>query len=120
MSRIERRRQRQLEQLGSDAHHLPAEVGLRGVLADAARKDRVADEGVVGDDEANAAGRMARGMQNREVELPKLELVAIRQVAVSGAKELLAIGGVQRCFPAGQLLQLILPRDVARVAVRGE
>src|SRR3989475_11907029 len=100
MSRIKRCRQRQLEQLGSDAHHLSADVGLRGLLADAARKDRVADEGVVGDDEANAAGRMARRMQNRELELPKLKLVAIRQVAVSGAKELLGIGGVQRCFPA--------------------
>src|SRR3989442_14715946 len=108
MSRIERRRQRQLEQLGSDAHHLPAEVGLRGLLADAARKDRVADEGVVGDDETNAAGRMAGRMQNRELELPELELVAIRQVAVGGAQELLGIGGVQRWFRASKLLQLML------------
>src|SRR5579859_7604932 len=120
MPGIQRRGERQLQQLGADAHHLAAQVRLRRLLADAAGEDRVADEGMVGDDVADAARRVAWRVHDRDLELAELELVAVEEVTVGGPKELLGVQGVQRGLPAGQLLHLVLAGDVAGVAVGGD
>ena len=110
--------QRQPQELGPDAHHLAAEIGLRRLLANPAREDRVADERVVGDHEANTSRRVARRVKDGELELAELELVAVEQVAVGRAQELLGVGRVKRGLAAGQLLEVVLAGDVTRVAVR--
>src|ERR1700730_12905188 len=73
MAGVQRSRERQAQQLGADAHHLPSQVGLWCLLADAARQDCVADECVVRDHEAHASGSVARSVYDRELELAELE-----------------------------------------------
>ena len=55
-----------------------------------------------------------------ELELAELELVAVDQVVVRRAQELLGVGRVEGGLAAGQLLEVVLAADVARVAVGGE
>src|SRR6202171_683615 len=62
MPRVKRGREWQTQQLGPDAHHLPPKIRFGRLLADASCPQRVADEGVVGDEEANAAWRVAGRM----------------------------------------------------------
>ena len=117
MARVEGGGRRQAQQLGADAHHLPAQVGLRCLPADPSRQDGVADERVVGDDEANAARRVARGVQDLELELAEVQLIAVEQVVVGGPQELLGVGGVDAGLAAGDLFDVVFAADVAGVAV---
>ena len=59
-------------------------------------------------------------VEDRQLELAELELVAVDEVLVRRAKELLGVGRVEGGLAAGQLLQVVLAADVARVAVGGE
>src|SRR5439155_445629 len=93
---------RQPQKLGADAHHLPAEVGLGHLPPDAAGKDRVADECMVGDDEAHAPRRMARCVHDLDLELAKPELIAVDQIPVRGAQELFGVGRVDAGLAGGR------------------
>ncbi len=101
MARIECCGRRQSQQLGLDADHLPPEVRLWHLTADAAGQDRVADERVVRDHEADAARRVPWGVQDLDLELAEVELVAVDQVAVRRAQELLGVGGVDPGLASG-------------------
>ena len=92
MSRVQRCRQGEADQLGADAHHLTSQIRLRRLLSDAASQQRVADECMIGHQEANAARSVARRVYNGELELPKLEFVTVQQVTVGRAEELLRVG----------------------------
>src|SRR6266446_6431907 len=117
---VEGCRWRQAQQLGADAHHLAAQVGLGRLLTDSARKDRVAHERVVRDDVADAARRMTWCVHDCELELAELDLIAIEQVAIGRPEELFGVGRMNRGLAAGQVLEVILAGDVTRMAVGGE
>src|SRR2546430_2462834 len=77
---VEGRRERQLQQLGSDAHHLTSEVRLRHLPADATGEDGVAHECVVRDHVANASWRVAGRVERGEPELGEVERGTIQPV----------------------------------------
>jgi len=47
-------------------------------------------------------------VQDLELELPELELVAVQQVAVRGAQELFGVGGVDAGLAAGRRFDVVL------------
>ena len=120
MAWVEGRRERQLQQLGSDAHHLTSEVRLRHLPADATGEDGVAHERVVRDHVANASWRVAGRVERGELELAELELVTIQQVAVGRAQELLGVGAMNRGLAAGDVLEVVFACHMAWVAVGGD
>ena len=56
---------------------------------------------MVRDHEADAARRVPWGVQDLDLELAEVELVAVDEVAVRRAEELLRVGGVDPGLPAG-------------------
>src|SRR5207253_4987041 len=62
---VEGCRERQLQQLGSDAHHLTSDVRLRHLAPDTTGQDGVAHERVVRDHVADASRRVAWRVERR-------------------------------------------------------
>src|SRR5207248_7526213 len=117
---IQRGRGRQAKEPGADAHHLPAQVGLRHLAADAAGQDRVAHKRMIGDQEADAPGSMAGRVQHLDLELAELELVAVEEVAVGRAQELLGVGRMNAGLSAGCRLHVVFAGHVAGVSMGGK
>src|SRR5205085_4802330 len=120
VARVEGRGQRQLQQLGADAHHLTAEIGLGHLASDAPGEDGVAHKRMVRDHVANASWRVAWRVQGGELELAELELVTIDQVAVRRSQELLGVGGMDGGLAAGEVLEVVFACHMAGVAVGGQ
>src|SRR5439155_1190925 len=55
-----------------------------------------------------------------DLELAEVELVAVQEIAVSRAEELLGVGGVDPGLAPRDRLEVVLAADMARVAVRGQ
>ncbi len=63
---------------------------------------------------------MAGRVHDLDLELSEIQLVAIDQVAVGGAQELLGVGRVDAGLAARDCFYVVLARDVSWVPVRGE
>src|SRR5258706_15814167 len=89
------------------------------LATDATGQDRVAYEGVVRDDQANAARRVPGGVDDRHLEVAELELVAVDEITVGRAQELFGVSRVDCGLTAHQGLQVVLAADMARMAMGG-